>query len=57
MQSMEIKWATILREHRDKFDPKRTTMDLKDKMRNVRGAANKRKQLVDQKKDKTSMAL
>ena len=51
------KWATILREHRDKFDPKRTTMDLKDKMRNVRGAANKRKQLADQKKDKTSMAL
>ena len=25
-------------------------MDLKDKMRNVKGAANKRKQLVDQKK-------
>ena len=31
---------------------KRTTMDLKDKMRNVKGAANKRKQLVDRKRRK-----
>eukprot|EP00943_MAST-04B_sp_MAST-4B-sp1_P000994 g994.t1 len=50
------KWVTILREYRDKFDAKRTTMDLKDKMRNINGAANKKKN-AGSKREKTSLAL
>ena len=51
------KWATILRNNRDKFDAKRTTMDLKDKMRNLYGGGKKSKKSGSKKGKKTSMAL
>jgi hypothetical protein len=53
------KWATILRESRDEFDHKRTTMDLKDKWRNIQqgpssSGAKKRPKKVEKK---TTMTL